>query len=145
MVLNEMASQISLGPWGLWEFAVQLPGHDSAPGVIAYGVTRILTGRFMMVQGDSSHSDREQNIWLVNASLLLAVALEVFPVEDDLICGPYLTDVPGSLAVKVTCLAVIISPLVIFFIRDGWAAWSVWGRVTAIVTIVAVSLVRKTF
>ncbi len=97
----------------------------------------------MMVQGDSSHSDREQNIWLVNASLLLAVALEVFPVEDDLICGPYLTDVPGSLAVKVTCLALILSPLVIFFIRDGLGALrSVWGRVTAIVTIVAVSLVR---
>jgi hypothetical protein len=96
----------------------------------------------MSTSDDSGVPDKVQrDDWLVKASVILAVCLEVFPTEADLICSTYATNIVGGLVVKTTCLTLILSPLLAFTIRNGLGALRhVWGRVAVIIIIVSVNL-----
>jgi hypothetical protein len=97
---------------------------------------------------DASNPDQLQehavrDIWLVRVSSLLAVFLEVVPIEIDII-GVLLSYRALALvvAVKAICLTAILLPLVIYVLRNGLSALRrVRGRVAVIGFIVVINLV----
>lgn len=79
---------------------------------------------------------------MVRISLLFAICLEVMPVEADVVsvlCS--LRSLFLVCIVKVTCLALILLPLIVYIWLNGVRALKyAWGRVTVVLAIVAVSL-----
>jgi hypothetical protein len=103
----------------------------------------MLEGNNMDQSKDSSRDQEQalQDIGLVRASVILAVFLEVIPVEADIIYGPLFNDVFRMLVVKVFCLVMIFLPLVIYVMRNGLGALKiVWGRVIVVAVIVLINL-----
>ena len=99
-----------------------------------------------MIQTEKPSGDRIENEIrskrLVRASTFFAFCLEVIPVEMNAISvllsnGAFFL----ALTVKVVCLAVILLPLTIYIRRNGLGALKrIWGRVTVIAVVVAISL-----
>lgn len=81
--------------------------------------------------------------WLVQLSTLVAIYLEVIPVEMDTISGLWLRGAFSlALAVKLLCVTVILLPLVIYVFLNGPSAlWHVKGRVVVIATIIGIHLI----
>ena len=79
--------------------------------------------------------------WPATQSLLLAFCLEVVPIEWWLMeCFESLLPY-GAIATKVTCLALICLPLLIFCARNGLNALNyVLGRVAIVAAIIAINL-----
>ena len=83
--------------------------------------------------------------WLVRMSTLFAICLEVIPIEMDVVSVLWsMRAVVLVLAVKVTCLTLILLPLVIYIRLNGRTALKcVWGRVVIVVLIVAINLAHN--
>jgi hypothetical protein len=79
---------------------------------------------------------------LVFASLLLAVFIEVFPTEADLMWSALAGRcVSLAVAAKATCLAIILIPLFLYVWINGWrGVKAAKGRIIAIGVIVALKL-----
>ena len=80
--------------------------------------------------------------WLVFASLLLTVLIEVLPAEADLkwVAARH-NDVRQFLVVKAVCLAMILVPLALYVWINGWRGIkAVKARVAVIGTIVVLNL-----
>jgi len=85
-------------------------------------------------------ADRKYSQWPARASLVLAIAVEVFPTEADLMFAFRQQDLLVLLAIKFFCLMVILSPLVSGVFYYGWKAIAT-PRVT-VALIVAIVLMR---
>jgi hypothetical protein len=86
--------------------------------------------------------------WLVFASLLLAIFIEVFPTETDVLVVGKLSGrgIVYLLAVKAIFLAIIITPLLIYFLINGRRGLqTAKGRITTIGIIIAANIVMNLF
>jgi hypothetical protein len=81
--------------------------------------------------------------WLASTGLILAVLIEVFPLEVDLLVMALIRkDVPYFLMAKGICLAVVLAPLFLYVLMNGWrGVMAAKGRITAIGVIVVLRLV----
>ena len=91
---------------------------------------------------DMKRKDPVRGRWLVSVIVVLAVYIELLPFEADLMYGSPLSEsVLLALAAKVTCLTLILLPLVIYVLLNGVSALKyVRGRVTVVAVIVAIKL-----
>jgi hypothetical protein len=95
------------------------------------------------VPGAARPSDADvRHLNLVSTSLLFAFWFEVVPLEGDLLTmAMYAGSFPGVVAIKLTCVSLILYPLVRFVRLNGWRALRhACIRVSLIVAIVAVHL-----
>jgi hypothetical protein len=85
--------------------------------------------------------------WLVRLSLLLAIMIEVVPIEADIASVLlYAGDVPRFLMVRAVCLAAVLGPLSVYLWLNGKAGIrEAKGRITAITIIVVVKLAAETY
>lgn len=74
---------------------------------------------------------------LVGVSLLLAVFIEILPLEADLtVVAIAIHNLPRFFIAKTICVAVILAPLLAYAWLNGWKGiWAQKGRVIAITVI----------
>ena len=104
-----------------------------------------------MNQSDDPSRDYEQKcavraVWLAKVSVVLAIVMEL-PAggEASLIYGRFWTEsISFLVAVKVTCLSLILLPFVIYVVLNGLRALGcVRGHVTVVALIAAISLTHN--
>ena len=87
---------------------------------------------------DEDHKVRAE--WLVPTSVTLAILLEVLPVEADFSYGHlfgFPTRVQTILSAKLVCVAMILAPLAIYYVLNGYRGLRhARGRVIAVCLIV---------
>jgi hypothetical protein len=83
--------------------------------------------------------------WLAKLSVTLAVLIEVFPIEADLSYGHilgYPTRISDILTIKLVCVWIILLPLLIYIMLNGYRALRrVRGRVLAVVAIISLRFI----
>ena len=86
-----------------------------------------------------------RGVWLVRLSTLFAICLEVIPIEADVVSVLWSTRaVLFVLVVKLTCLTLILLPLVIYIWLNGpGAIRRVWGRAVIVGVIVVANLAHN--
>jgi hypothetical protein len=96
---------------------------------------------------DRQGGQRLRGKWLVDMSFLFAFCLEVIPIEMDVVSVLHsLGNLRLMLAVKSTCLLLIILPLAIYVTVNGPTALRrVWGRVTFVVVVVVINFAHNVF
>jgi hypothetical protein len=84
--------------------------------------------------------------WLVNLTVVLAVLIEACPTEADFASRAILSrGFLGWLMVKMISLTIILLPLLIYVILNGWKALRcVIGRLTVVGAIITIAIMLET-